>query len=116
MEILESATPEGAVVHVTGNVNSSNAAILGEKLKQTLHAGSRSVVLDFSRLGHMTSAGFRLLLQAEMQCQATGGKLVMYGLHGLTLELFEIGGFLEMFTVAASREEALGLAAGRAGV
>jgi hypothetical protein len=36
---------------------------------------------------------------------------VLCGLHGLTLELFETAGYLEMFVVAKSRDEALRQAA-----
>jgi hypothetical protein len=32
---------------------------------------------------------------------------VLCGLQGLTLELFEIGGFLDMFSIAETREEAM---------
>ena len=40
-----------------------------------------------------------------------GSTLVLCGLQGITLELFEVGGFLDMFTVGASRDEAIRLAA-----
>ena len=43
----------------------------------------------------------------ERQGEQAGGKMVLCGLTGVTLELFEIGGFLEMFTVAGSRDEAV---------
>jgi anti-anti-sigma regulatory factor len=47
------------------------------------------------------------LLRAERQVQDLAGKLVLCGLQGLTLELFEVGGFLEMFITATTREEAV---------
>jgi hypothetical protein len=50
-------------------------------------------------------------LRSEKQVVVTAGKLVLCGLHGVTLELFEVAGYLEMFTVAKSREEALRQAA-----
>ncbi len=111
MEMLESRTKDLAVLHVIGRVNSSNAFELDERLKLLVQAGCRAIVIDLSRLDHMTSAGFRCLLRAEKQVVGTAGKLVLCGLHGLTLELFEVAGYLEMFTVAKSREEALRQAA-----
>src|ERR1700722_10823754 len=107
MEILEARTRDTAVVHVVGRVNSSNAPELDERLKQLVGAGCRGIVIDLARLDHMTSAGFRCLLRAERQIKEVAGKLVLCGLQGLTLELFEIGGFLEMLTIAATREEAV---------
>src|ERR1700759_3243656 len=105
MEILDARTGDMAVVHVAGQVNSSNAPELDERLKQLIEAGCRGIVIDLPRLDYMTSAGFRCLLRAERQVQAVAGKLVLCGLQGLTLELFEVGGFLEMFMIASTREE-----------
>jgi stage II sporulation protein AA (anti-sigma F factor antagonist) len=107
MEILESRTGDMAVVHVVGRVNSSNASELDERLKKLVGAGCRGIVIDLGRLDYMTSAGFRCLLRAERQVQDLAGKLVLCGLQGLTLELFEVGGFLEMFITATTREEAV---------
>src|ERR1700742_658834 len=107
MEILEARTGNMAVVHVVGRVNSSNAPELDERLKQLVGTGCRGIVIDLARLDHMTSAGFRCLLRAERQVQGLAGNLVLCGLQGLTLELFEVGGFLEMFMIASTREEAM---------
>jgi anti-sigma B factor antagonist len=107
LEIFETAADGVILLHVAGRVNSVNASSLGERLSAGLAQGCRAIVVDLSRLDHMTSAGFRSLLVAERQADAVGARLILYGLQGLTLELFEIGGFLEMFAVVASREEAL---------
>jgi anti-anti-sigma factor len=107
MEILEARNGDMALVHVVGRVNSSNARELDERLKQLVEAGCRGIVIDLGRLDHMTSAGFRCLLRAERQVHDLAGKLVLCGLQGLTLELFQVGGFLEMFITATTREEAV---------
>jgi anti-anti-sigma factor len=107
MEILESRTGDLAVVHVVGRINASNALDLDDRLKRLVEAGCRRIVIDLAHLEHMTSAGFRCLLRAERQVQDLGGKLVLCGLQGLTLELFEVGGFLNMFMIAWTREEAV---------
>jgi anti-anti-sigma factor len=112
MEILEAAVGGSAVLHVAGRVNSVNAAELSDRLRDLLTSGCNSIVGDLSHLVHITSAGFRSLLRAEKLAAEAGATLVLCGLHGLTLELFEIGGFLQMFTVAASRDEAVRRAAG----
>ncbi len=64
-------------------------------------------MIDLARLDYMTSAGFRCLLRAERQVHQVAGKLVLCGLQGLTLELFEVGGFLEMLTIVPTREQAI---------
>ncbi len=107
MELLESAHDGVTVVHVVGRVNSANAREMETRLQSALDRGCRAIVVDLSRLDHMTSAGFRSLLQAEKRADDLGARMVLCGLQGLTLELFEIGGFIEMFVVASSREDAV---------
>src|SRR6201995_937894 len=107
MEILDARTGGMAVVHVVGHVNSSNAPELDERLKQLVGAGCRGIVIDLAHLDHMTSAGFRCLLRAERQVQQWPGKLVLSGVKGLKWELFEVGGFLAMFSIASTREGAV---------
>ena len=107
MEILESRSEAAVVVHIAGSVNSANASELAERLRLLIDSGCRAMVVDLARLDHMTSAGLRCLLRIDKQAQDAAGKLVLCGLHGLALELFQVGGFLEMFTIARSREEAV---------
>jgi stage II sporulation protein AA (anti-sigma F factor antagonist) len=107
MEIMEVAGHAPVVLHVSGRVNGANAAELGSRLGALVESGRVAIVLDFSHLAHMTSAGFRSLLHVDRQASEVGGTLVLCGLQGLTRELFEIGGFLDMFTIAATREEAI---------
>ena len=111
MEIVEAAGDGPVLLHVTGNVNSSNAVELLDRLEAVAASGRPGMALDLSQLTHITSAGMRALLLAERAAMKAGGKLVLFGLHGMTLELFEVGGFLEMFTVTGSRDEAVRLAA-----
>jgi serine/threonine-protein kinase RsbW len=107
LEILEAEAAGSAIVHVAGKVNSVNARELGERLQGLLDKGYRSMVVDLARLDHMTSAGFRSLLRADKQAEDRDCKMVLCGLQGLTLELFEVGGFLDMFCIAESRDDAL---------
>ncbi len=106
MEIFEATDGAVMILQVGGRVNSTNAPLLSARLERIIAAGQRGLVVDLSRLDHITSAGLRSLLLADQMAADRQGRLVLCGLTGLTLELFEIGGFLEMFDVAASRDEA----------
>jgi anti-anti-sigma factor len=108
MEMTEALADGSVVLHIAGRVNSANAHELSDRLRALLDQRRTRIVIDLSRLLHISSAGFRCLLRAEKQAEDAGGALILYGLNGLTLELFEIGGFLDIFKIAADRSEALG--------
>ena len=79
MELLEAAQDGVSVVHVVGRVNSANSQEMGVRLRAILDHGGKAIVLDLSRLDHMTSAGFRSLLIADGQAgeDALGAHFVL---------------------------------------
>ena len=94
-------------MHIAGRVNSGNAFELHDRLNSLVEAGCKAIVVDLTRLDHMTSAGFRSLLRVEKRVMDIDGRMVLCGVHGLTLELFQAGGFLDMLAVTKTREEAI---------
>ena len=109
MELFETPGNGFTVLNLIGRVNSSNAAEVGQRLDRLIDDGWQVIIVDLGRMEHMTSAGFRYLLQAERRVGQAKSRMVLCGLNGLTLELFEIGGFVQMFTIAATRDAAIRL-------
>ena len=66
-----------------------------------------SVVVDFADVEYVSSAGFRVLLIAAKRADASASRLVLSGLSAKVRQLFDLGGFLDLFSIMASREEAL---------
>ena len=95
------------IVAITGSLDSITAPEAQKSLDAVL-AGAKKVVLDFSNLDYISSAGLRVLLGAAKQLRASGGTLGMFGLNQSVREVFEISGFSSILTVYQSEAEALG--------
>ncbi len=68
IDIATRVDPGGApVLVVSGELDTSNAALLGAEVTALAEAGSEKIVFDLSRLRFMDSAGIAVLLAAASQ-------------------------------------------------
>jgi anti-anti-sigma factor len=95
------------VVTLAGRIDSTNANDVMNRLKSLIAAGEKSIVVDLGGVIYLTSAAFRALLVATDEAERTAAKFALCGLTGHVRELFEMGGLLELFTIHASRQEAI---------
>jgi anti-anti-sigma factor len=65
------------------------------------------LVLDFSRLDYVSSAGLRSLLAAAKKARASGGVIEICGASDLIAEILGVSGFLTIFSVYKDEREAL---------
>ncbi len=73
-------------------------------------AGTRHhMILDFSGLEYISSAGLRSILVLAKRIAPSGGKVVLCGMSGVVEEVFSVSGFDSFLPVAASREDALAI-------
>ena len=95
------------IVAIAGSLDSTTSPEAQKSLDAVV-AGARKVVLDFTGLDYISSAGLRVLLGAAKQLRGSGGKLAMFGLNQSVREVFEISGFSTILSIYQSEAEALG--------
>jgi anti-anti-sigma factor len=110
MDLREGSVGGVTVLDVVGRVDSTTAPVLQERLKSVMTAPQTKVLIDFTRLDYISSAGFRVLLLAAKRAEETGSHFVLCGLSGKVRQLFDLGGFQDLFAISASREDAISAA------
>ena len=106
MQISTRTSNDIYIVAITGSLDSTTSPE-AQKALDTVVAGAKTVVLDFSGLDYISSAGLRVLLGAAKKLRASGGTLRMFGLNQSVREVFEISGFSTILSVYPSESEAL---------
>jgi anti-anti-sigma factor len=101
------------VVILTGRIDSTNANDVRNRLKSLIAVGEKSVVVDLGGVVYLTSAAFRALLVAADEAERAAAKFALCSLTGHVRELFEMCGLLELFTIHASRQEAIAQGGGK---
>jgi anti-anti-sigma factor len=107
MELHEEALGGVTALAVNGRLDNVSAPALGSRLEAAMAEPGSRLVLDFDRLDYISSAGFRVLLVAAKAAETEGRRLVLCGLRGPVRQLFDLGGFLDLFNIAHTRDEAI---------
>jgi len=107
MDIAEQEDGGVLVLSPSGRLDSNTAPVFETVLLGRIGDGHTRLVLDFGQLDYISSAGLRVLLMAAKRLKQTDGRLALCAVKAHIVEVFEISGFLSIFTVAGSRGEAL---------
>lgn len=99
------------VLAPAGRVDSATAKSLETEALALLDTGPARLVMDFSQVDYISSAGLRVVLLSGKKAKGAGGTLVLCGLGPAIRDVFEISGFLRLFTVTETRAEAVAAAA-----
>ena len=82
---------------VIGRLDTATAPQLENELKESL-GGIENLVLDFSELDYLSSAGLRVLLSAQKTMNKQG-KMVVRNVNETINEIFEVTGFCDILTI-----------------
>ena len=86
-------------ISLTGRLDTTTAPQLEAELKGSL-PGVEHLVLDFSALEYLSSAGLRVLLAAQKQMNKQGGMVVRH-VNETIAEIFDVTGFCDILTIEA---------------
>lgn len=107
MEIIQSQQDHALVFALNGRLDAKTSEAFEQQLIAAIASGSRKILLDFSSLDYISSAGLRVLLLAAKKLQESGGKIALCALRPSLKTVFDIAGFSTIFPIHAAREEAL---------
>lgn len=97
MTITKTADANELTVNVAGRLDTTTAPGLDEVLKKSLE-GVKKLVMDFSELEYISSAGLRVIFSAH-KVMNRQGEMVIRGANEDVLEVFEVTGSLDVLTV-----------------
>lgn len=100
-------TAVATIVSLQGQINSANANGLEAEVLTLCDSGVKQLVLDFTALDYISSAGLRMVLVIAKRLRQEGGQLVLCAMQPHVREVFDISGFLAILNVEATRADAL---------
>ena len=97
MKIEIKSNAEEAIVEIVGRLDTTTAPALDKTINEDM-TGVKTLILDFKGLEYISSAGLRVLLNAQKKMQKIGEMKVM-NVNESVMEVFEITGFADILTI-----------------
>jgi len=105
LEIDQQLTAGRVVLRINGRIDSMTAQTVQQYLENLTEAGERQIIVDFSRINYISSAGLRVFLLFQKQLQKVDGEIVLCLLSPSIMDIFRMSGFLNLFRILNSLEE-----------
>ena len=99
MNITKNVNGTTLEIALEGRLDTMTAPELEAELNKDL-GGAESLVLDFSKLDYISSAGLRVLLSAH-KAMITKGGMKVTNVNEIVQEVFEVTGFTDVLTIQA---------------
>jgi anti-anti-sigma factor len=96
-----------SVVSVQGNLDTNTAPDAQSVLDGLMDEGKAKILMDFTELDYISSAGLRVLLATTKRLKSSGGSLRLHSLNETVHEIFEMSGFSTILPVFGGESEAL---------
>ena len=84
-------------VTIVGRLDTTTAPQLEAEFKQNIN-GVEKLVLDFTALEYLSSAGLRVLLGAQKTMNKQG-EMIIKNVNETINEIFEVTGFIDILTI-----------------
>jgi anti-sigma B factor antagonist len=96
---VNTATEGGGVdvISVAGELDSTNAPLLLQRLGQSLDQGHTRLVFDLGGMSFCDTIGLSVFIRARNQCDHVNGVVGLAGLQPGMLRIFEITGLTDVF-------------------
>jgi anti-anti-sigma factor len=106
--IVQTVLDDGVVcVGPQGRLDTFNVPAFEMALTEQLDAGHMRIVVDLAEVTYVSSSGLRALLSARRRARSGGGDVVLCNMAPRVREIFEMVGFVSLFNIFASVEEAV---------
>jgi anti-anti-sigma factor len=107
MNIQQNVLEGITVIAPAGRIDTTTSGPLEEAIRTTVDKGARDLVIDFAAVDYISSAGLRVFLVLAKRMRDLKGRLVLCGMPEPVRQVFHLAGFLPLFSVEPSRDNAL---------
>lgn len=98
MTIEKTLNGETLTLKVIGRLDTATASQLEAEMNDSLDS-AKDLILDFSELEYISSAGLRVILKAQ-KIMNKQGTMKLTGVNDTVMEVFDITGFSDILTFA----------------
>ncbi|MBP9840930.1 MAG: STAS domain-containing protein [Simkaniaceae bacterium] len=106
LNILEDLGEGHTILRIEGRLDATSASLLESKLQGLFEANRMKVLIDFSKIDYLSSAGMRVLLASTKKWKGMGGRLVFFSIGDDVMEIIKMAGFERILNISNNEMDA----------
>lgn len=106
MEVCFNTSENIVIITIEGSIDSKSSGGLQSLIMDKV-AETNNVLLDFSKVDFISSAGLRVLLMIYRQIKSKNGKVVLVGVLEEIRDVMSMTGFINFFEITDTIDDAL---------
>ena len=95
------------IMEIKGQINFSDLPELQEKVNETLIMPEKNILVDFSDVTYISSAGLRIFLKLGKEAPQTDKNLILFSLNEFITSIFKVSGLNKIFNIQPDKATAL---------
>ena len=107
LKIEVSQVQEKIILRLSGRIDTATAPILEKKIDSIINETNNILILDFSNVYYLSSAGLRILISSSKKLKIFKGHLILFALNDDLMEIIKMAGFEKILNIRDIEEEAL---------
>ena len=107
MNIQQTERDGVTILAPSGRIDTTTSGAVEQAVKRAVDMGARLLVIDFSGTEYISSAGLRVFLMLAKRMRDLRGRLILCGMPEPVVQVFRLAGFMALFQVEKSREDAI---------
>lgn len=112
MDVEQTSIGDVQVFRIKGRLDSSTSTDFEAAVLKSIGPATNRVVLDFSQVAYVSSAGLRVVLLAAKQTRAQQGAFAIFGMAKPIHHVFEMSGFARIIALFDTEAAAIMSAGG----
>lgn len=107
MEIIEQRKDDILILELTGSIDPNTSPVLQKKVLDFIGSNEKKIILDFTNVEYISSAGLRVMLMAAKSMKKSGGQIILSSMKDFVKEVFDMSGFSTIFKIVNTTDEAV---------
>ena len=96
-----------SVLNIKGRLDASNSGQVHEKIMSEIDGGKNKIVVNFSDVSYISSAGLRVIVYASKALSKKQGSFSLCSISGNIEKVFQISGLASLFDIHKDVESSL---------
>lgn len=107
MNVTKDTKNDKKIIRLDGRLDATSVPQVEEFLNVEINGKSLIVVIDFSKVDYLSSAGMRLLLSCSKRMRGKNGELRIHSIQDDVKEIIQMAGFEKVLSIYPDEQRAL---------